>query len=167
MAKSRRKVTFPARSDEPMPEQWLSIDPGGSKPTAVATWFGGRCTDVLQIDRARLAHWLHFADPWLIVLEEGFAGRINPQAAAQMSETRGVVLAVADLCGAEVVRVHPDQWRGVLGLPARRKAGEPTLNAAEAALCKLLPGVPEGATNADTRAAYLIGEAARRAWGVA
>ena len=167
MAKSRRKVTFPQRIPRMMPDHWFSIDPGGSKPTAVASWWHGVCRYVVLVPREELATWLHALAPSIIVLEEGFAGRINPQAAAQMSETRGVVLAVAELCGAEVVRVHPDQWRGVLGLPARRKAGAGTLNAAEAALCKLLPGVPDGATNADTRAAFLIGEAARRAWGVA
>lgn len=162
-----KRPTFPARPMPDAPAVWLSIDPGGTKPSAVAIWDRRRCIGIRCIPRGELVREVSSlaGGAALIVLEDGFAGRANPQATAQLSETRGALEAVGSLRRVAVVRVLPDRWRRVLGLPARRKVGAPTLAAGAATLCRLLPGVPAEATSEDTRAAYLIGEACARAWG--
>ena len=169
MTRSRPRPTFPPPppSVPAPPSVWLSIDPGGTKATAIAMWSRSQCVSVRQIASADLADRLRSSleVAGLVVLEDGFAGRANPQATAQLSETRGAVCALASVRGVPVVRVLPDRWRRVLGLPSRRAKGAPTLASDAARLCRMLAGAPDDATNEDTRAAYLIGEACVRAWG--
>ena len=154
------------------PGRWVSVDPaGGAKPTLAVVWQGGDPTEIVKAHReTRVADLAPvFAGAEVVVIESGH-GRSNMQTAMLLAHARGVIEGAAQCAGALVVYVTPEQWRGVHGLPKRAPRGQTTavLHRAEKALCERLAPVRPmfaQATNEDTRAALLIGEACAVAWG--
>ena len=162
---------FPPR---PVPTvgRWVSVDPaGGAKPTLAVVWQGGDPAAIVKAHReTRVADLAPvFAGAEVVVIESGH-GRSNMQTAMLLAHARGVIEGAAQCAGALVVYVTPEQWRGVHGLPKRAPRGQTTavLHRAEKALCEQLAPVRPmfaSATNEDTRAALLIGEACAVRWG--
>ncbi len=156
----------------PTATRWVSVDPaGGKKPTLAVAWQGGNATEIVEAHReTRVADLAPvFAGAEVVVIESGH-GRSNMATAMLLAHARGVIEGAAHCAGAVVVYVSPEHWRGVLGLPKRAPRGETKahLHRAEKALCERLAGVRPlfaQATNEDTRAALLIGEACAVRWG--
>lgn len=173
-------MNFPERPAPTAPWRWVTFDPGGTKPTLAVVWAGAKALAFVPLMASKDRWWDTLdeaADTAFrfdcAVIENGFVGP-GYKASLELERERGRLeqWALEHTLG-PALGVLPDQWRAVLGLPAR--GGKKIIAHGMRDMCKRLarqlPGgtMPEvalaaKATNEDKRAALLIGVACLLQW---